>query len=275
MFATIEQFTEVLPTAKLVKITPAMASKWLDLNKVNRKFRPHWVSTLAKMMAKGEWEITHQGVAFGLSGNLLDGQHRLMAIEASGVSVEMFVTINLKDDVFKKIDSGLRRSIADRTNLDKKTAETATAIRRLVFPNSADTPELVLQIVNSPILQTHEELLTFCPTAAKYYSSALVRVGACLAIENGSNRDYVFNTYRDLIAMNVIDLSPIAGSLVKHVSLGKVNSHTNRLDALARSFKVFNSRNANINKLIITDSDIKTAQNSLRTLIIDTYGIKD
>lgn len=100
------------PTTTLKTISPKMASDWLqsDINRENRRLRPHHVNDLAREMAAGRWISTHQGIAFAKSGRLLDGQHRLAAIIQAGVSVRMMVTEDLDEQAFKVMDRGLKRA---------------------------------------------------------------------------------------------------------------------------------------------------------------------
>lgn len=76
---------------QIFNVTPEIAGSWLKKNTINRKVRPSIVSKYAKDLSSGSWSMTHQGVAFDKNGNLADGQHRLMAIVKSGISVNMVV----------------------------------------------------------------------------------------------------------------------------------------------------------------------------------------
>lgn len=60
-----------------VDVTPEMAAKWLEGNVLNRPLKQAHVDRLAREMAAGRWRLTHQGIAFDVSGCLIDGQHRL------------------------------------------------------------------------------------------------------------------------------------------------------------------------------------------------------
>ncbi|MCK6488820.1 MAG: hypothetical protein L6R48_10910 [Planctomycetes bacterium] len=107
------------PTNTIQTITPEQAAEWLrqEVNHNNRPMRPTHVSYLAKEIEAGRWELTHQGIAFGLDGRLLDGQHRLAAIVRVGVPIRMFVAKGLSDDAFKAIDGGMKRANHDRVHL--------------------------------------------------------------------------------------------------------------------------------------------------------------
>lgn len=40
------------------------------------------------------YQLTHQGIAIGVDGTLLDGQHRLLAIAKAGISVPIVIATN-------------------------------------------------------------------------------------------------------------------------------------------------------------------------------------
>jgi hypothetical protein len=75
----------------ITNVTPTQAAKWLENNKSNRPVKNWAVNKYAKDLLAGNWATNHQGIAFDNSGNLVDGQHRLLAIIKSGVSVDMVV----------------------------------------------------------------------------------------------------------------------------------------------------------------------------------------
>jgi len=65
-------------------ISPTRAKEILLANNGNRLISWGWVRKLAGMMTRGEWLLTHQGIAFDVYGVLIDGQHRLEAIIIAG-----------------------------------------------------------------------------------------------------------------------------------------------------------------------------------------------
>lgn len=98
---------------ELVEVTPSVATAWLDQNTHNRKVRIAHVDRLARDMAAGRYIYTGDPVRFDKHGVLLDGQHRLMAIEKSGVPQTMLVMYGLSPEAQKYIDGGRKRSAAD------------------------------------------------------------------------------------------------------------------------------------------------------------------
>lgn len=137
---------------RFVDITPAMAKAWLrGNNRNNRSMKESTVHAYARDMRSGAWLLTHQGVAFNDKDELLDGQHRLAAIELSGVTVTMLVITGLPSEgrsataepkakavrTMDAVDRGAARSIADILELQhgvvkpRLVSMTAAAVARL------------------------------------------------------------------------------------------------------------------------------------------------
>lgn len=147
-----------------VKIIPAMAVEWLKHNNCNRPLRKSLVAAYARDMRSGNWAATHQGIAFGESGALLDGQHRLHAIIESGVPVLMMVTRGLPEKIkgaviatMDAVDRGAVRSVADQMQIQHgisnstATASAANAIAQVcIAPDRLNrtTVAQVLQILD-------------------------------------------------------------------------------------------------------------------------------
>ncbi|MDQ2738234.1 MAG: hypothetical protein M3Y35_06395, partial [Actinomycetota bacterium] len=69
--------------SKVQSITPKKAAEYLEANTANRPLSTAVVKSFAEAMTRGDWMVTHQGIAFGSGGVLVDGQHRLAAIVAA------------------------------------------------------------------------------------------------------------------------------------------------------------------------------------------------
>ena len=81
-------------TTRVVLVTPKQAKVWLKSNDStkNRGISQRRVAAYANDMRHGNWQLTHQGICFGLNGVLIDGQHRLLAVILANVSVLLVVT---------------------------------------------------------------------------------------------------------------------------------------------------------------------------------------
>ncbi len=104
-------------TYKTRLITPNDALQMLEHNTGNRTLREAKIAQFTAFMKDGNFEATHQGIAFAKTGRLLDGQHRLHAIVRYGKPVEITVATGLEESVYKWIDGGSPRTAADRIHL--------------------------------------------------------------------------------------------------------------------------------------------------------------
>lgn len=102
-----------------VKLTPENAAKWLVLNIGNRRVRKTLVEYLKRQIAAGEWQNDHpQPIVFSTSGQLIDGQHRLLALCQSEVShVVVWVHTGCQEAVREYLDTGIVRTLDDRVAL--------------------------------------------------------------------------------------------------------------------------------------------------------------
>jgi hypothetical protein len=135
-------------------------------------------------MREGSWKVTHQGIAVSSDGNIIDGQHRLIAVTIYGKPVKLLVTtIRATDDrgeltaVSQPIDIGKLRSISDITD---EPVGYVTIVRTLVrdyTPAGSDRsqdPEIIAAAVN--ILRPSLSALTAkCGSTKKGLSLATVR----------------------------------------------------------------------------------------------------
>ena len=94
-------------TASLQFVTPAAAASYLDtLHEHQRRRMEAPTARMVRDMAEGRWVTTHEGIAFDTRGRLIDGQHRLAAIVASGVSLFLWVFRDLPEDAIQVINRG-------------------------------------------------------------------------------------------------------------------------------------------------------------------------
>lgn len=94
-------------------ITPELATKYLSHNVHNRSIRKQEVEAYAREIKRGTFVLTHQGIAFDSDGNLIDGQHRLMAIAMAGSPVQMMVSRGVIPTALTVVDRGASRTMRD------------------------------------------------------------------------------------------------------------------------------------------------------------------
>ena len=71
---------------KPIKVTPHLASKWLQKNSCNRPLSQNTVYRYADAILSGEWKLNGDTIRFDSNGTLIDGQHRLHACVKAGKS---------------------------------------------------------------------------------------------------------------------------------------------------------------------------------------------
>jgi len=96
-----------------VKITPEMATSYLNQSKGNRGLRERTkLVSYIKDMERGAWLYNGDAIRFSEDGALLDGHHRLTACEKSGVPFVSDIVV-IPSESIHTIDKGANRSEAD------------------------------------------------------------------------------------------------------------------------------------------------------------------
>ena len=123
------------------KMTPAKATQLLEANTANRPLSRATVRLFADAMRRGEWKITHQGIAIDTNGILVDGQHRLAAIVEADIPIELTVFTDVPPETFDVLDTGKRRNAADALAIEgeKNTMQLASMLRTIwLYDNRPD-----------------------------------------------------------------------------------------------------------------------------------------
>ncbi|HZC51580.1 MAG TPA: hypothetical protein VE441_03660 [Mycobacterium sp.] len=157
--------------SRVVKITPDKAEEMLAANTANRPVSKSTVRAFAEAMRRGDWLVTHQGIAFDSNGVLVDGQHRLAAVIEADLPVEMTVFTEVEPDTFDVLDTGKRRNAADVLAIEgeKSTTLLAAMVRTVwLFHNRADASWSGggAAVTNHQIVQTlvaHPRIREFVP----------------------------------------------------------------------------------------------------------------
>jgi hypothetical protein len=252
-------------------ITPEAAQSILETcNASNRRMRGWWAAALAAAIKRGEWLLTHQGIAFDQHGNLIDGQHRLKAIVLAGIAVKMFVFVGLESRSFMAIDVGVKRSTSDTTGLEKRAAEVCSRLAGLAVRGvggTAATPQQALQVARCGVEEVHRRLIEFCGSAKKIFTSASVRTAAVLLVMDGYCEERVFTTYRNIALQKYEELPPVALAFIRQANDGKIDTSASKNELLARALKALNPNNASISRLQVSDAEISAAAAYAREIV--------
>jgi hypothetical protein len=146
-----------------VMVTPEYARVLLQKNQDNRPLHVSRVKLFEAELRDGNFKLTHQGIAIGSSGRLLDGQHRLHAIANTGISAPLMVATGVPDESFAVLDTGIKRSASDVLAIcgSQYCTEVASAIRLYLhyvnLPNLAWTGNAPAQnATTSKVLSEYE-----------------------------------------------------------------------------------------------------------------------
>lgn len=235
---------------ELVSITPNLARKWLKCNVNNRPLRPSHVEALRVSLVRGEHQTTHQGIAFDTQGRLLDGQHRLAAIAKMDDSFvwPMLVTWGLKRDIaFPVVDfMQKKRSTSDVLGVDPAVGQVANYLAIMVRGRRAGLTAVYIRPFAKFIEDEVKELTAFCPTISKTWSSTPVRAAAAISMKELPDRDFVKQTYQQLVLADFDNMPSSARALFKACLTTSLKS-THSADYLfARCLKVFDAELANL-----------------------------
>jgi hypothetical protein len=245
---------------EIIKITPELASVILSKN-VNRKVRPHQVNALKESMLGGLWRLTHQGIAFDVNGNLVDGQHRLLAIVASKMTFDMMVTHY--DSAFQydvlPVDTGSYRNYSDLTGLPQGLTELASGYHSIVLVDNraVKIPAHIIKDEAMIIKPFLDKLTKYCGTTARQKSVFAVKGAACLMMARYPEREgYILESYRQYI-LDVQDMPKPLYAIQKALIRGVVtnNGHSAQKDYFARVWLAFNPQNTDLSRIQISNLD--------------------
>ena len=173
-------------SSRLVKVTPAMAQKWLEGNTLNRTIKDRIVRFYADQMKRGLWQQNGSTLVFAADGTLLDGQHRLWACIEANVAFTTLVADGVSKESFVTIDTGTNRSAGDVINISgikQNSSTVASAANHILNYRSGDINSAKKKVSRSDVLsfvQDNTELLEYVTLARSVKSN--VRSHAAVAI---------------------------------------------------------------------------------------------
>lgn len=140
-------------------IGPAEAAEMLKRNTNNRTVRKGYVERLTSVMQRGEWMFNGIPISFDCNGVLQNGQHRLMAIVASGCTIDTAVLRNAPVEAFSTIDTGIARGYSDVVHMrGQDNATSRSALVRLVYQYEHSDPTGRMTAVHSKYIGSFAQL---------------------------------------------------------------------------------------------------------------------
>lgn len=109
----VDQPATMPSPGEVVMIDPDTARELLGRNTHNRPPRKMAVDSYAQDMGNGDWRWTGDPIRLAIDGTVLDGQHRLLAVIESGVTLPFLVVSGLPMEAQENIDAGVPRKFQD------------------------------------------------------------------------------------------------------------------------------------------------------------------
>lgn len=113
-----------------------MATRWLKRNVNNRKPRTARVLKYRDDMLSGRWTFAGDPIRFNVQGDLIDGQHRLLALaDLPDVTIPMLVIRGLPSEAQSVMDQGAKRTPGDQLGMRgvKNASNVASAIKQFLI----------------------------------------------------------------------------------------------------------------------------------------------
>ena len=105
---------------RMVLVTPDKARAWLQFNTGNRQIQKNHIEIIKRDIIKGNWMMNAQPICFtddpdhpqdDETPRLLNGQHRLHAIIAADIPVEIPIATGIPDAAFATFDTHAKRTV--------------------------------------------------------------------------------------------------------------------------------------------------------------------
>ena len=255
----LQTMTKPEMTTTSMWITPDIAAEFLRGNTDNRRIRPVYVRQLADIIRRGEWMHTHQGIAFAADGHLLDGQHRLSAIVASGIAVRMTVSRNCDPATFIVLDAGLKRQMTDHLGLRTVTVATLRAFAQLAGGMASGTQITTMQVRDAAVWAKPyiDQLLAEASESRKVMTSSAVLCGAAIRLATAPDPYAVLAAWSALAKQDYAAMPPSIQAFERRISRG-MTARADWKKLLILSFKAFDlSRNVGNGKMLVINEDAR------------------
>lgn len=266
-------YTRKGPESVVLNISPKVAQQMLLTSVGNRKMRGLHVKRLADAMLRGEWRVISQGIGFDVTGALRDGHHRLSAVVEAGVVVPMTVVLGMPETAYQVTDTGMSRTYAERLGEDRRVADVLTLGAQIVHAQGVPTVDQILLLRNSDLYEVAKSLYEYCPSTRRNYSTAPVRLAACVEVLNGSSRDFVFRQYRALCLLDFDSMTQSAKAYVRQVDSAIIRHKrylgqgSGRREQLARALRVFDEDRKDLQKIQINENTTAASVEFVRQVL--------
>ncbi len=265
------RFARPEPQASICDITPRLAEELLGTSIGNRKIKQWYVDVLKAAQIRGEWRVTSQGVGIDKNGNLLDGHHRLRAIAASQVTTRILVVAGLDREAYAVIDTGMKRSFADRMAEDRHMVEIFRLAVWFAYGERQPSVEQMRAIADAGFRQAADLIHERVSTRRKIWTSTPVRLAIAVHLLAGRDSGYLLDQYHALVHGRFDHMSPVIQSFYRQGHAPK--THAIRLkggdtrELFYRAMRAFEWERRSSTKLQMSKSDPSVIMSSMREIV--------
>lgn len=114
----VSGFDWVTERAEIMEVGPRLSDQWLARNEGNRRVMERRVERFVDKMKTGKFVFNGQSISFDVTGRLIDGQHRLMAVSATGIPCKLVVVFGVQPNAAHTQDMGAKRTLEDQARRD-------------------------------------------------------------------------------------------------------------------------------------------------------------
>ena len=207
--------------SEVVSVTPAMAASILDdYNKGNRNLNKNAVEKYAKIMRSGNWFLTPQGLVIdNYTGNLVDGQHRLMAIRQTGVTVDMYVTYVEDPNTFKYLDQGRNRDFSDISGTPKKVTVVVQQALRLADTQRkgvtyVEAEPYIFGRLGQEVVELYDNVK---PNGHMWGNAVFKSMAVCSIIAGNMPKQEVYDLYNAFLSLETSGMSSCRKNFMRQV----------------------------------------------------------
>lgn len=269
---------------EVTTITPELATKWLQKNEGNRKLREPRAAAWARAILAGKWELTHQAIAFAKNGRLLDGQHRLRAIQIANTAIDAVVAYDVPDKAFKYMDAGLPRQMYERLRSDKRHTSLCSTLFRLLQSNRIPQEhemQLLIESLGPAMLKmdmvTRPTTARNVVKAAPFEGAIALRMAEAI-LDKDDDRQLKINYHLEHLRKGEVQmLPPILQSFYRQTAEGVQNPALGvspLTDKFVRTWIAFDPEKEESSKLQVYDHRISVDE-ARKAFIEVTQGIFD
>jgi hypothetical protein len=213
------------------------------------------IESYAEEMKTGTWDTSvAQTISFDTNDALVDGWHRLHAVEKAGVSLPFLVVRGVDPDSFSNYDAGKARSMAFRRGVDKnRQAVVSALIRTALYPYGASRHTVEQSDVTENFAKETLDYFFEHATGSNRprVASASIRAGVVLAMMAYPDRKAsIVYAYNDFIRADFVKAPRSMSSLYRRVM--EDNRLTNMM-SVGLAWHAFNPYKFNNMKIMVRD----------------------